>query len=184
MLTVSSYATRTSPVLRGKWILENACCGSRRPAGGHAATDGKIAASGSLRRRWRPIGATRDVRRCHSRMDPIGFGLENYDGIGAWRDRDGEYAIDASASLPGGRPFHGPEEMKTILRDDRQAFAACVTEKMLTYALGRGLERYDRQTVHQIARRLGEREYRFSALVEEIVESLPFQSRRAERTKS
>jgi Protein of unknown function (DUF1588)/Protein of unknown function (DUF1592)/Protein of unknown function (DUF1585) len=186
VLTVSSYATRTSPVLRGKWILENllAAPPPDPPAGTPRLDESKIASSGSLRQQMEAHRRDATCVACHSRMDPLGFGLENYDGIGAWRDRDGEYAIDASGSLPGGRPFHGPAEMKTILREDRQAFAACVTEKLLTYALGRGLERYDRQTVQQIARRLGEREYRFSALVEEIVGSLPFQSRRGERTKS
>jgi hypothetical protein len=117
-------------------------------------------------------------------MDPLGFGLENYDGIGAWRTRDGEFGIDPSGKLPDGRAFHGAEDMKAILKADRAAFAVCMTEKMLTYALGRGLERYDKRTVQAVARRLGERNYRFSALVEEIVKSMPFQMRRAERTKS
>jgi len=121
---------------------------------------------------------------CHSKMDPLGFGLENYDGIGAWRSADGKYPIDASGSLPDGRSFHGPEEMKEILKEDRAAFALCITEKMLTYALGRGLERPDKRTVQEIARRLADRQYRFSALVEEIVKSLPFQMRRKDRTKA
>jgi hypothetical protein len=121
---------------------------------------------------------------CHSKMDPLGFGLENYDGIGAWRTRDAEHAIDPSGALPDGRKFHGAEEMKAILKTDRDAFAVAITEKMLTYALGRGLERYDKRTVQAVARRLGERGYRFSALVEEIVSSMPFQMRRAEKTRS
>jgi len=117
-------------------------------------------------------------------MDPLGFGLENYDAIGAWRSRDGQYPIDASGALPDGRSFHGPEEMKAILEGDREEFARCVTEKMLTYALGRGLERRDGPTVQAIARRLAERQYRFAALVEEIVISLPFQMRRGEGPSS
>jgi len=121
---------------------------------------------------------------CHSKMDPLGFGLENYDAIGGWRSEDGKYPIDASGKLPDGRSFRGPEEMKVILKGDREAFARCVTEKMLTYALGRGLERYDKRTVKAIADRLAARRYRFSALVEEIVKSPPFRMRRADRTKS
>jgi hypothetical protein len=116
-------------------------------------------------------------------MDPLGFGLENYDAIGTWRSGDGKYAIDASGSLPDGRSFRGPDDMKTILKGDRDAFAVAITEKMLTYALGRGLERYDKRTVKAIAGRLGARQYRFSALVEEIVKSQPFQMRRGDRTK-
>jgi hypothetical protein len=97
---------------------------------------------------------------------------------------DGQYPIDPSGKLPDGRTFGGPEEMKTILKGDRDAFARCVTEKMLTYALGRGLERYDKATVKAIADRVAARQYRFSALVEEIVKSRPFQMRRADRVKS
>jgi hypothetical protein len=114
---------------------------------------------------------------CHSRLDPLGFALENFDAIGAWRTQDGKFPVDASASLPDGREFKGPDELKKILMEDRGAFAECVTEKLLTYALGRGLERYDRRTVKEIAGRVGENDYRFSALVMEIVNSLPFQYR-------
>jgi hypothetical protein len=117
-------------------------------------------------------------------MDPLGFGLENFDAIGAWRTEDGKYPIDAKGALPDGRAFEGPDQIKAILRGDSDEFAVCVTEKLLTYALGRGLERYDRKTVKDIVGRLGARDYRFSALVLEIVNSLPFQMRRGERTAS
>ena len=117
---------------------------------------------------------------CHARMDPLGFGLENFDAIGAWRTEDGKFPIDASGALPDGRKFNGPAELKAILREDRDAFARAVTEKLLTYALGRGLERYDRRTVKAIARRVAEGDYRFSALVMEIAQSLPFQMRRGD----
>ena len=186
VLTVSSYTTRTSPVLRGKWILENllAAPPPDPPPGTPRLDESKIASSGSLRQQMEAHRRGATCVACHSRMDPLGFGLENYDAIGAWRARDGEYPIDSSGKLPDGRTFRGPEEMKAILKGDRDVFARCVTEKMLTYALGRGLERYDKATVKAIADRLAARQYRFSALVEEIVKSRPFQMRRAERVKS
>jgi hypothetical protein len=185
VLTVSSYATRTSPVLRGKWILENllAAPPPDPPAGTPRLDEATIGASGSLRQQMEAHRTNATCAACHSRMDPLGFGLENYDAIGTWRSGDGKYAIDASGSLPDGRSFRGPDDMKTILKGDRDAFAVAITEKMLTYALGRGLERYDKRTVKEIARRLAARQYRFSALVEEIVKSPPFQMRRGDRAK-
>jgi mono/diheme cytochrome c family protein len=186
VLTVSSYATRTSPVLRGKWILENVLAAPPPdpPAGTPRLDESKISASGSLRQQMEAHRRDATCAACHSKMDPLGFGLENYDGIGAWRSADGKFPIDASGALPDGRSFHGPDEMKAILKGDRDAFAVCITEKMLTYALGRGLERSDKRTVQAIAHRLADRQYRFSALVEEIVKSLPFQMRRKDRTKT
>jgi mono/diheme cytochrome c family protein len=186
VLTVSSYATRTSPVLRGKWILENVLAAPPPdpPPGTPRLDESKISASGSLRQQMEAHRRNATCASCHSKMDPLGFGLENYDGIGAWRTADGKFPIDASGALPDGRSFHGPDEMKTILKGDRDAFALCITEKMLTYALGRGLERSDRRTVQAIAHRLASRQYRFSALVEEIVKSLPFQMRRKDRIKA
>jgi hypothetical protein len=185
VLTVSSYATRTSSVLRGKWILENVLAAPPPdpPAGTPRLDETKISASGSLRQQMEAHRRNATCAACHSKMDPLGFGLENYDGIGAWRTADGKFPIDASGSLPDGRSFRGPDEMKAILKDDREVFALCITEKMLTYALGRGLERHDKRTVQGITHRLADRQYRFSALVEEIVKSLPFQRRRTDRTK-
>jgi hypothetical protein len=186
VLTVSSYATRTSPVLRGKWILENllAAPPPDPPAGTPRLDEARIGASGSLRQQMEAHRTNATCAACHSKMDPLGFGLENYDAIGAWRSEDGKHPIDASGSLPDGRSFRGPDDMKTILKGDRDAFAVAITEKMLTYALGRGLERYDKRTVKAIAGRLAARQYRFSALVEEIVKSPPFQMRRGDRAKS
>jgi hypothetical protein len=119
---------------------------------------------------------------CHQKMDPLGFSLENYDAIGAWREADGKWPIDASGTLPDGRSFSGASGLARVLGEDRKAFARAVTAKMLTFALGRGLERYDRRTVEAIASRLAASDYRFSALVLEIVRSLPFQRRRGEET--
>jgi hypothetical protein len=183
VLTVSSYANRTSPVLRGKWILENllAAPPPDPPAGTPRLDEAKIGTGGSLRQQMEAHRTNATCAACHQKMDPLGFGLENYDAIGAWRAEDGKFPIDASGKLPDGRTFSGPGEMKTILKGDRDAFAVAITEKMLTYALGRGLERYDRRTVKTIARRLAARDYRFSALVQEIVHSAPFQMRRGDR---
>ena len=180
VLTVSSYPTRTSTVLRGKWVLENLLGAPPPdpPAGTPRLDETTVGASASLRQQMEAHRTNQTCASCHARMDPIGFGLENYDGIGAWRTVDGKFAIDASGALPDGRSFEGPAGLKTILSADRSAFAECLTEKLLTYALGRGLERYDKRTVRSIADRLAASDYRFSALVLEIVNSLPFQMRK------
>jgi hypothetical protein len=114
---------------------------------------------------------------CHRRMDPIGFAFENYDAIGAWREKDGEFPIDASGVLPDGRKFRGPGELKAILREKKDVFRRSLTEKMLTYALGRGLEYYDRCAVDQILEALNAQGDRMTALVIEIVKSDPFRMR-------
>ena len=118
---------------------------------------------------------------CHSRMDPLGFGLENFDAIGQWRTEDGKFPIDSSGVLPDGQTFNGPAELIAVLSQKKDAFARAMTEKMLTYALGRGLETYDRPTVNTVARRLAETDFRFSTMVLEIVKSLPFQNRKGDR---
>ena len=117
-------------------------------------------------------------------MDPLGFGLENYDATGAWRTADGKFPIDAAGTLPDGRSFQSPAELKVILRQDANAFAQCLTEKLMIYALGRGLESYDRQAVQVITKRLAANGYRWSELVLGIVESPPFQMRQKERPAS
>ncbi len=182
VLTVSSYATRTSPVLRGKWILENVLSAPPPdpPAGTPRLDEAKVGADASLRKQLEAHRTLPSCAACHEKMDPLGFSLENFDAVGAWRKEDGKWPIDASGVLPDGSTFAGPDGLKMVLRADRQAFAECVTEKMLTYALGRGLERYDKRTVQTIAASLEKSDYRFGALVLEIVRSLPFQRRRAE----
>ena len=121
---------------------------------------------------------------CHNRMDVLGFGLENYDGIGKWHTMDGKFSIDAAGTLPNGKSFTTPAEMSILLKDSMPEFSRCLTEKMLTYALGRGLQRYDQITVKELNRRLAANDYPFQNLVVEITQSLPFQSRRGELTKS
>ncbi len=185
ILTVSSYATRTSPVLRGKWILENILNAPPPPPppGVPNLDEAAVGASASLRQQLEEHRKNTTCASCHSRMDPLGFGLENYDAIGGYRTQDGKFPVDSSGLLPDGRSFNGSYELKTILKSDRGAFAEGLTEKLLTYALGRGLEPYDKRTVKQIAHRLPENNYRFSGLVLEIVNSLPFQMRRGDSTK-
>jgi hypothetical protein len=114
---------------------------------------------------------------CHQRMDPLGFAFENFDAIGAFRTHEGKHAIDPSGVLPGGETFKGPKELKAILAKRQGLFAKCLTEKLLTYALGRGLERSDRCFVDEIAGKLAKGDHKFSRLVIEIVRSDPFQKR-------
>jgi len=183
VLTVSSYATRTSPVLRGKWILENLLNAPPPdpPADVPNLDETDIGTSASVRMQLEEHRKNPVCASCHRRMDPLGFGLENFDAVGAWRTMDGKLPIDSTGLLPDGRTFNGPEELRSILAGDRDAFARALTSKLLTYALGRGLERYDTKTVKTIAARLPASDYRFSALVLEIAKSLPFQSRRPSR---
>jgi uncharacterized protein DUF1592/uncharacterized protein DUF1588/uncharacterized protein DUF1587/uncharacterized protein DUF1585/uncharacterized protein DUF1595/cbb3-type cytochrome c oxidase subunit III len=186
VLTVSSYATRTSPVLRGRWVLDNLLDAPppEPPADVPNLKEEEIGTSASMREQLELHRKDPTCASCHRRMDPLGFGLENFDATGAWRTMDGKFPIDATGTLPDGRKFDGPEELRSILRADHQAFEHCLTAKLLTYALGRGLERYDKRTVSGIVSRLPEHEYRFSGLILEIVKSLPFQSRRAATTES
>ena len=183
VLTASSYATRTSVVLRGKWVLENFLNAPVPPPPPNipALDEAKIGTSMSLRQQMEQHRSNAVCASCHSRMDPIGFGLENFDAIGRWRTQDGKFAIDASGSLPDGKHFNGPDELKNILLENRSAFAKCIAEKMLIYALGRGLEPYDRPAVKAIVDKLEKDHYRVSSLVIAIVESLPFQERKGDR---
>jgi mono/diheme cytochrome c family protein len=180
VLTVSSYATRTSPVLRGKWILENLLNAPPPPPPPDVPNldEAQVGSTASLRQQLEAHRKNATCAACHARMDPLGFGLEKFDAIGRWRTRDGKFPVDDSGLLPDGRAFRGPTELKTILMADRDAFVQCLTEKLLTYALGRGLERYDKPAIKQIAARVAARDYRFSALTQEIATSLPFQRRR------
>lgn len=180
VLTISSYSTRTSPVLRGKWILENLLNAPPPPPPPSvpALDDTKVGQSASLRQQMEEHRKNPACASCHSRMDPLGFGLENFDAIGSWRTEDGKFPVDATGSLPGGHTFSGPNELKTLLKEDRDAFVRGFTEKLLTYALGRGLERFDRPVVAAIVAKMPAKNYRSAELVLEIVNSLPFRHRR------
>src|SRR6266568_8450105 len=184
ILAVTSTPTRTSPVKRGKWVLEN-LLGTPPPPPPPDVPELKegqeAALTGTLRQRMEQHRLNPICAACHARMDPIGFGLENFNGIGAWREKEGEFAIDPAGKLVSGESFNGPAELKTILlKRKRDDFVRCLTEKMLTYALGRGLEYYDKCAVDQITKRLAKGRYRFSTLILEIVKSTPFEMRRGE----
>jgi len=117
-------------------------------------------------------------------MDVLGFGLENYDGIRQWRSKHGKFDLDTSGIMPNGKSFQNPAEMRVVLQAELPDFARCITEKMLTYALGRGLERYDRRAIESITKKLAPANYPFQALVQEIVQSLPFSMRRGETPRT
>jgi hypothetical protein len=182
VLTVSSYPTRTSPVIRGKWILENILNTPPPPPPANVPSlkESEAGSAMSVRQSLEQHRADPNCAGCHARMDPLGFGLENFDAIGRYRTEDGKFPIDSSGKLPNGKSFANAEELIQILQTDKDAFARCLTEKLLTFAIGRGLERYDRPVVSAIARRLADNQYKFSTLVMEIVNSAPFEMRRGE----
>jgi hypothetical protein len=186
ILTVTSNPTRTSPVKRGRWVLEQ-ILGTPPPAPPPNVPElpetAKAVLSGSLRQRMEQHRANPACANCHTKMDAMGFAFENFDAIGAFRTRDAGFAIDPSGTLPGGRTFNGPGELKKILKEKKELFARCLTEKMLTYALGRGVEYYDRPAVDRMVATLARDEYRFSTLVIEISRSDPFRLRRGKDAK-
>ncbi|GIW80836.1 MAG: filamin [Gemmatales bacterium] len=187
VLTVTSNPTRTSPVKRGKWILENILGTPPPPPPPEVEEldESKNAVeAGSLRKRMELHRSKPICASCHERMDPLGFGFENYDAIGAWRNKDGPFPIDASGTLPDGQKFNGPAELKAILKMRKKDFARCLSEKMLTYALGRGLEYYDKCAIDEIVARLVKNEYRFSALILAVVHSDPFQKTARQRGRT
>jgi len=177
ILTVSSYPTRTSPVLRGKWVLENLLGAPPPPPPPDVPElkDSGIGASVSLRERLEQHRANPACAACHQQMDPIGFGLESFDAVGAWRTHDGKVPIDSSGTLPDGRSFQGPRELITALGANPDVFTRNLCERMLTYALGRGIERADAAEVERIRKRLAAGNYRFSSLALAIVNSELFQ---------
>ena len=180
VLTITSNPTRTSPVKRGKWILDNILNTPPPPPPPDVPEleEQKGELKGSLRQRMELHRSNALCASCHQRMDPLGFGFENFDGIGQWRTREGKFAIDPSGVLPGGQSFKGPRELVAILKTKAAEFRRCLAEKMLTYALGRGLESYDRCTVDDICAELTRNDNRFSSLVLAIVKSDAFQKRK------
>ena len=142
ILTVSSYPTRTSPPVRGKWVLENLLGAAPPPPPPDVPVlnEANLGKTVSMRERMEQHRKDPSCAVCHNQMDPIGFGLESYDAVGAWRDKDGDIPIDTSGVLPDGKSFQGAKDLKQILRGQSAAFTRNLTEKMLTFALGRGLE--------------------------------------------
>jgi mono/diheme cytochrome c family protein len=182
VLTVSSYPTRTSVVLRGKYVLNN-ILGSEIPPPPPDVPPLDESAVGtlmSLRQQMEKHRADPMCASCHNKMDPLGFGLENYNAIGKWRTEDGKFPVDSSGALPNGKTFKTPDEMRALLMAGLPQFSRCLTEKMLTYALGRGLHPYDRPTVNGINRDMAASGYHFQSLIFDIVHSAPFQMGRGD----
>ncbi|HWA08580.1 MAG TPA: DUF1592 domain-containing protein [Opitutaceae bacterium] len=181
ILTITSYPGRTSPVQRGKWVLENLLDSAPPPPPPNVpalAEGGDKELTGTLRQRMEQHRANPTCAACHERMDGIGFALENFDGIGSWRTVDANNEkIDAAGTLPGGKSFNGPAELREIIKSQSDQFCRCLAGKMLTYGLGRGLESYDSRTTDAIAAAMKQNGDRFSAMVEEIVRSDAFQKR-------
>ncbi len=184
VLTVTSNPTRTSPVKRGKWVLEN-ILGTPPPPPAPDVPElppvGQL--KGTLRQQMEQHRANPSCAACHAKLDPLGFGLENFDGVGAWRDKDNGQPVDATGVLPDGNTFNGPAELRKVLLGKADQFRRCLAEKLMTYALGRGLEYYDKCTVDEITAKLKSGNDKFSALVLAIVESDAFQKRKGKRSE-
>ena len=182
VLTVSSYPTRTSPVIRGKYVLQNILGTPPEPPPGDIPPleESSTGVERSVREQLERHRSNPACASCHRNMDPLGFGLENYDAIGRWRDREGKFPVDASGTLPDGQKFATPGEMRALLVSHLPQFSRTLTEKMMTYALGRGLKPFDRRAVDSIQRAVVADGYRFQTMVHQVVQSIPFRSRRGE----
>jgi mono/diheme cytochrome c family protein len=184
ILTVTSYANRTAPTIRGKWLLANILGMPPPPPPPNVPSlqdrgeDGKLL---SMRQQMEQHRANPVCASCHARMDPLGFALENFDAIGQWRNASGseKTPIDASGVLPDGTKFQGPAGLRSVLLSKPQEFVTTVTEKLMTYALGRGVEYYDAPAIRKILRESAPGGYRWSSLISGIVNSTPFQMRRS-----
>ncbi len=180
ILTATSYGNRTSPVSRGKWVMENLLGTPPPPPPPNVPSlkdqgeDGRVL---TIRQRMEQHRANPVCASCHKLMDPLGFALENFDGIGRWRTSDSDSPIDSSGILPDGTKFDGPAELRALLLRKPEQFVNTVTGKLLTYALGRGLEYYDAPVVRTIIRGSAASNYRWSSLVMGIAKSTPFQMR-------
>jgi hypothetical protein len=186
VLISTSTPTRTSPVIRGKWILEQILGTPPPPPPPDVpplAEQKAVDQSGSLRQRFEQHRSATECAGCHAKMDPLGFALENFDATGRWRDMDGKFAIDASGKLANGTAFEGPRELKQVLKGNKH-FVRSFTQKMMIYALGRGLEYYDRCACDLVLLEAAKQENRFSALVIGIVTSDPFLKRKHEIAKN
>ena len=181
-LAVTSRTTRTSPVLRGKWVLENLLGAPppppppNIPALKEKGENGKLL---TMRQQMEQHRANPACAICHSRMDPIGFALDNFDAIGKWRTTDAGSPLDVSGVMPDGAKFQGPVELRQALLSRPQQFVNTVTEKLLTYALGRGIDYPDEPAVRKIVREAASSEYRWSSLIVGVVHSAPFQMRKS-----
>jgi hypothetical protein len=182
VLSVTSYATRTSPIIRGVWVLGN-IFGAQPPPplpNVPALDESVVSANLPMRERLAAHRSNAVCASCHRTIDPVGFSLENFNAVGQWRDYEADdVAIDVSGVLPGTRAFHGVSGLEDGLLSRPELFAGTLTEKLLTFALGRGIEYYDAPAVRKIVRDAGKDRYRFSSIILDIVKSTPFQMRRA-----
>lgn len=181
ILTVTSYATRTSPVIRGNWVLENILGTPAPPPPPNvpALEEDTISADLPMRERLAKHRADPTCASCHNLIDPVGFALENYDAVGRWREHQAGRPLDVSGGLPDGSVFSGISGLEQSILKRPEMFVSALTEKLLTYSLGRGMEHYDAPAVRQVVRRARADDYRFSALIWGIVNSPPFQMRTA-----
>lgn len=180
-LAVTSYPTRTSPILRGKWVLENLLGITPPPPPPdvkEVSKNDELKDGLTLRQRLEAHRSNESCASCHAKMDPLGFSLENYDGMGQWRDEDNGNPVDAAAVLPDGTEFSGPAGLKDVLIERQDLFLRHLVEKMLTYALGRPVDYYDECTVRDALARLVADEHRAQTLVLAIVESYPFRHKK------
>ena len=184
ILTLTAYATRTSPVLRGKWILENILSSPPPPPPPNvpplkteANDNGKPL---TMRQAMEAHRANPVCSSCHARMDPIGFAMDNFDAVGRWRDTDAGQAIDGSGVLPDGTKFNGVAELKKALLRDPEQFVDTITEKLLMYAIARNVQYYDRPAIRAIVRQAAASNYTFASLVLGVVKSAPFQMRKSQ----
>jgi hypothetical protein len=187
VLSVTSYATRTSPVLRGVLVLRNmfGAPPPSPPPNVPALDESTMAANLSMRQRLAAHRSNAVCASCHRTIDPAGFALENFNAVGQWRDLEVEgQPIDPSGALPGDREFRGVDGLEAALLRRPELFVTTLTENLLTFALGRGVEYYDGPAVRRIVSDAGKDDYRFSSLILGIVQSAPFQMRRAEMTSA
>jgi hypothetical protein len=179
ILTATSNPTRTSPVKRGKWVLEQILGTPPPPPPPNVpGLEDQKELSGTLRQRMEQHRANPSCANCHQQMDALGFAFENFDAVGRFREGDADGKIDPSGKLPDGKTFQGSAELRTILKDKKDLVARNLAEKLTTYALGRGLEYYDERAIRKILGDVARAEYRFSSLVVSIVQSDPFRMRR------
>lgn len=181
VLTVTSYATRTSPVIRGHWILANLVGEPPPPPPPNvpALKDNTVSAALSMRARLAAHRADPACASCHDIMDPVGFALENFDAVGHWRVKEDYKPIDISGGLPDGSQFNGVAGLERGLLQRPELFAGTLSEKLLIFALGRGVESYDAPAIREVVRRAQADHFRFSSLILGIVNSTPFQMRKS-----
>jgi hypothetical protein len=181
VLAVTSYATRTSPVIRGHWVLKNLVGMPPPPPPPNvpALADNTVSSALSMREQLQQHRANAACASCHQQMDPVGFALENFDAVGRWRETEAGQAVDAAGAFIDGSEFTGVSGLEQALLKRPELFVRTLAEKLMTFGLGRGIEPYDAPAVRQVVRESRDDNYRFSRLIVSIVKSTPFQMRRS-----